>query len=66
MIDLFFKVLGQTGSSEKAYGAVVNEINKRRLGFDDRSMGYDEARRVFFRAVEVCEEVERLRRVFSE
>ena len=66
MMDLFFNVLGRTGSSEKAYAAVVNEINKRRLGLDGRSMGYDEAQRMFLRAVAVSGEVERLRRVFSE
>ncbi|AHL30111.1 uncharacterized protein Eint_060085 [Encephalitozoon intestinalis ATCC 50506] len=66
MIDLFFKVLVQTGSSEKAYGAVSNEINKRRLGFDNRSMGYDEAKRTFSRVVSVVEEVKRLKEVFKE
>ncbi|AHL28936.1 hypothetical protein EHEL_060105 [Encephalitozoon hellem ATCC 50504] len=65
MIDLFFKVLVQTGNSEKAYGIVANEINKRRFGFDNRSMSYEEARRTFLRVVDVVEEVERLRMIFK-
>ncbi|CCI73939.1 ECU06_0185 [Encephalitozoon cuniculi GB-M1] len=66
MIDLFFKALVQTGSTEKAYSTVANEINKRRFGFDDRSMSYDEARRTFLRAVDAEEKVQRLREIFRE
>lgn len=66
MIDLFFKVLIQTGNSEKAYAVVANEINKRRFGFYDRSMSYEEARRMFLRVSNAVEEVRKLRRIFQE
>lgn len=66
MLDLFFRVLVQTGSSEDAYDAVAREIKKRRLEVDGGEMDYEEACRVFMRVVEVTDEVERIRGVFEK
>lgn len=66
MLDLFFRVLLQTGSSEQAYSAVAAEITKRRLGMDAGTMSYEEACRLFGRVEDVSARLERMESVFGE
>ncbi|KAH9411311.1 hypothetical protein HK407_06g11420 [Ordospora pajunii] len=65
MLDLFFRMLTETQNSDEAYSAVVNEINKRRLGLVEDPRGYDESKRIFERVVKVSEELKRMRMVFG-
>ncbi|KHN69521.1 hypothetical protein CWI42_060190 [Ordospora colligata] len=65
MLDLFFRILMETQNLDEAYNAVLNEVNKRRLGLVEDSRGYAESKRIFERAVKVSEELKRMRTVFG-
>lgn len=66
MLDLFFRVLSQSGNAEEAYNAVVNEVNKRRLGVKEGDLNYEEALRMLERVVDVSKRLDRLRSVFGD
>ena len=65
MLDLFFRILMETQNLDDAYNAVLNEVNKRRLGLVEDPRGYAESKRVFERAVKVYEELKKMRTVFG-